>query len=74
MDKDWSVVGNWLIDVNIRPKLDRALTQFVNRIDDDLMKRLGQELICIVDCAVGRSTVHILDVACVTHGEPTLGH
>ena len=74
MNKQWSEVGGWLIDVNIRPKLDKALTQFVNRIDDDLMRRLGQQFICIIDCAVRGSTIRILDVPCAPHSGQTLRH
>ena len=67
MDKTWYEVGNWSLDSNMSPKLDKALTAFANRIDDELFRRFEQELICIVDCAIARSTTLPLDVACAPH-------
>lgn len=74
MDKAWNEVGNWSLDAGMRPKLDRALTQFVSRIDDDLVQKFSKEIICIVDSAVKRSTTRVLDLACEPHSGQTLGH
>jgi hypothetical protein len=74
MEEAWNEVGNWSLDARMRPKLDKALTEFVSRIDDDLVQRLSKELICIVDCAVESSTIRVLDVACAPHSGQTLRH
>jgi hypothetical protein len=74
MDKAWYEVGNWSLDANMSPKLDKALTEFTTRIDDELFQRFGQELICIVDCAVGTSTIRPLDVACAPHSKKKFRH
>jgi hypothetical protein len=74
MDKAWSKVGNWSLDANMSPKLDKALTEFASRIDDELFQRFGQEFICIVDCAIARSTTLPLDVACAPHSRKSFRH
>jgi Holliday junction resolvasome RuvABC endonuclease subunit len=74
MDKAWSEVGNWSLDANMSPKLDKALTAFANRIDDELFQRFERELICIVDCAIARSTTLPLDVACAPHSRKLFKH
>lgn len=74
MDKAWNQVGNWSIDANIRPKLDKALTEFISRIDNDLVQSLSREIVCILDCAVERSSIRALDVVCAPHSGQTLRH
>lgn len=74
MDKAWYEVGNWSLDANMSPKLDRALTEFTSRIDDELFQRFGQEVISIVDCAIEASTIRPLSVACAPHSKKGFRH
>ncbi len=74
MDKVWYEVGNWSLDANMSPKLDKALTEFTSRIDDELFQRFGQEIISIVDCAIGASTIRPLDIACTPHNKKKFRH
>jgi hypothetical protein len=74
MDKPWYEVGNWSLDANMSSKLDKALTEFTSRVDDELFQRLGQEIICIVDCAIGASTVRPVDITCAAHTKKKFRH
>ena len=74
MDEVWYEVGNWSLDAKMSPKLDKALTEFTSRIEDDLFKRFGDEIICVIDCTSGSSTIRPLDIACSPHSKKKLRH
>ena len=74
MSEPWYEVGKWSIDANISPLLDKALTEFTSRIDDELFQMLSQETICILDYATGTSTIRIMGIHCQPHAKHDLTH
>ena len=74
MSEPWYEVGKWSIDANISPLLDKVLTEFTSRIDDELFQMLSQETICILDYATGTSAVRIIGIQCQPHANHDLTH
>lgn len=68
-DKDtaWYEVSNWLLHADHSPKLEKALVEFMTRLDDDLFNELSSEDILILDCATEASTVRTLTRYCKGH-------
>jgi len=67
VSQPWYEVGKWSIDANMSPMLGEVLTEFTSRIDEQLFHRLGEEAVCIVDCAPGTSTVRVMGNPCLSH-------
>src|SRR4030042_380059 len=74
MSDPWYEVGKWSIDANMSPLLDKLLTAFTGRITDELFQTLSQEVVCILDCSKGASSVRLLDISCPAHDSPDLIH
>ena len=74
MSEAWYEVGKWSIDANISPLLDKVLTEFTSRIDDELFQMLSQETICILDYATGTSTIRVIGIQCQPHAKHDLTH
>jgi len=66
----WYEVGKWSIDANISPLLDKVLTEFTSRIDDELFQMLSQETICILDCATVSAAKGTYSLSAMVQGGP----
>ncbi len=74
MSEPWYEVGKWSIDAKMSPLLDKLLTDFTGRISDELFQTLSQEIVCILDCSKGASSVRLLDISCPAHDTPDTVH
>lgn len=74
MSDPWYEVGKWSIDANMSPLLDKLLTDFTGRISDELFQTLSQEIVLILDCSKGTSSVRLLDVSCPAHDAEQVHH
>jgi hypothetical protein len=74
MNEPWYELGRWSIDTNMSPLLDKALAEFISRIDEGLFRSLSEETLCILDCTTGSSAVRALDISCSRSSKSAFEH